>query len=213
MKALGRVFNAVAALAGLVVLSPLFALVALAIKCNDRGPVFYSQLRMGQGFRPFHLLKFRSMIRNAERDGLLTRPGDSRVTRAGCLLRRYKLDELPQLWNVLTGDMQLVGARPEVERYVRMFPEEYGVLLREPPGITDPASLAYRHEEKFFVPGEVEQQYLDQILPDKLKLSLEYQQRRTLGSDIRVLVATLLALYKRSPTHLSRTNPLHLFRR
>jgi lipopolysaccharide/colanic/teichoic acid biosynthesis glycosyltransferase len=213
MKALERVFNAVAALAGLVALSPLFALVALAIKCDDRGPVFYSQPRMGRGFRTFRLLKFRSMIEHSERDGLLTGPCDSRVTRAGRILRRYKLDELPQLWNVLTGDMQLVGARPEVEAYVRMFPEEYGVLLREPPGITDPASLAYRHEERLFVPGEVEKQYVVRILPGKLKLSLEYQGRRTLGSDIRVLVATLLALYKGSPIQLSRTNPLHLFRR
>jgi lipopolysaccharide/colanic/teichoic acid biosynthesis glycosyltransferase len=213
MKELERLFNAVAAAAGLIVLSPWLAVAALAIKCDDGGPVFYSQLRMGQGFRPFHLLKFRSMIVHAERDGLLTGPSDSRVTRAGRILRRYKLDELPQLWNVLMGDMQLVGARPEVERYVRMFPEEYAVLLRKPPGITDPASLAYRHEARLFVPGEVEKQYVARILPGKLKLSLEYQRGRTLGSDMRVLVDTLLALYKRSPTQPSRTNPLHLFRR
>jgi lipopolysaccharide/colanic/teichoic acid biosynthesis glycosyltransferase len=213
MKPLERAFNGAAASAGLIVLSPLFALAALAIKCDDGGPVFYSQRRIGQGLRTFRLLKFRSMIVHAERDGLLTGPCDRRVTRAGRILRRYKLDELPQLWNVLMGDMQLVGARPEVEAYVRMFPEEYAELLREPPGITDPASLAYRHEEKLFVPGEVERQYLAEILPDKLRLSLEYQRRRTLGSDIRVLVATLLALYERTPIPRPRTNPLHLFRR
>jgi len=108
------------------------------------------------------------------------------------LLRRYKLDELPQLWNVIQGDMQLVGSRPEVEAYVCQFRDQYSVLLSEPPGITDPASLLYRQEEEIFVSGQMERQYVSQILPEKLRLSLEYQHRRCLSSDFRILLETIL---------------------
>jgi lipopolysaccharide/colanic/teichoic acid biosynthesis glycosyltransferase len=130
----------------------------LAVKCEDGGPVFYSQFRVGRGFHPFRLLKFRSMIVNADKAGLLTQPADARLTRVGQFLRKYKLDELPQLWNVLKGDMQLVGPRPEVARYVELFYEQYSPLLNESPGITDPASLAYRREESCFLPGDIDQQ-------------------------------------------------------
>lgn len=180
-------------------LSPVFALAALAIKREDGGPVFYAQARVGQGFRTFRVLKFRSMVESADRVGLLTAPSDSRVTRAGRVLRKYKLDELPQLWNVLKGDMQLVGPRPEVARYVERYREQFAVLLKEAPGITDPASLAYRREEELFHAGGIEEQYVSQILPDKLRLSLEYQRRRTLFSDLVVLFETLLSLAKRKP--------------
>lgn len=185
----------------MLLLSPLFAVAALAIRREDGGPVFYAQPRVGQRFRTFRVLKFRSMVPNADRSGLLTAPADSRITRAGRVLRKYKLDELPQLWNVLRGDMQLVGPRPEVERYVLSYPEPFAVLLQEPPGITDPASLAYRREEELFRAGEIEQQYLSQILPDKLKLSLEYRRRRTFFSDLAVLLQTVLSLapFGRSP--------------
>lgn len=189
-----RIFNMVVAAAGLAVLSPLLAAAALAVKCDDGGPVFYSQSRVGRGFRPFRLLKFRSMVVNADRAGLLTAPVDTRLTRAGQFLRRYKLDELPQLWNVVKGDMQLVGPRPEVARYVELFREQYSPLLKDCPGITDPASLAYRHEECCFVPGEIEQQYVSRILPHKLQLSLEYQRHRDFLSDLKVLLDTVLHL-------------------
>ncbi|HUO24473.1 MAG TPA: sugar transferase [Candidatus Aquilonibacter sp.] len=189
-----RMFNVVAAATGLLIFSPVFAVAALAIKRDDGGPVFYAQPRVGQGLRTFRLLKFRSMVCDADRAGLLTAPADPRITRAGRVLRKYKLDELPQLWNVLKGDMQLVGIRPEVRRFVEAYREEFAVLLREPPGITDPASLAYRHEEALLSPECMEEQYLSQILPDKLRLSLNYQQRRNFFSDLVVLLATVLFL-------------------
>ncbi len=192
MTRLSRVLNVVCCASGLLALSPLFALIAIAIKCDDGGPVFYLQRRVGRGFQPFRLVKFRSMTVGADQAGLLTAPSDARVTRCGRLLRRYKLDELPQLWNVIQGDMQLVGPRPEVEAYVCQFRDEYSVLLNEPPGITDPASLLYRREEEIFVSGQMERQYVSQILPDKLRLSLEYQHRRCLSSDCRILLETIL---------------------
>ena len=189
-----RMFDVLCAAMGLVVLSPLFCAIAAAIRLEDEGPVFYKQIRVGRNFRHFRVYKFRSMITGADRDGLLTAPGDPRLTRVGRWLRRYKLDELPQLFNVLRGDMQLVGARPEVERYVQMFRSQYAVILRERPGITDPASLAYRREEQIFSAGRMEEQYVEEILPAKLKLSLDYQSRRNLLSDFRILLQTAFGL-------------------
>jgi lipopolysaccharide/colanic/teichoic acid biosynthesis glycosyltransferase len=191
---MNRALNLICAALGLLLLLPLLAVIALLVKCDDGGPVFYGHPRVGKGFRSFRLLKFRSMAVNADKAGPLTKPADHRITRAGRFLRKYKLDELPQLWNVLTGDMQLVGARPEVDRYVAMFREQYALLLSEPPGITDPASLAYRCEEKLFVADRMEQQYVSEILPEKLRLSLEYQRRRSLPSDLHVLLNTVLGL-------------------
>ena len=189
-----RAFNFVLAAAGLLLLSPLLAMIALAIKWDDGGPVFYSQSRMGRRFRAFFLLKFRTMTVDADRAGLLTTANDPRVTRVGRKLRRYKLDELPQLWNVLKGEMQFVGSRPEVEPYVAMFLPQYELLLQEPPGITDPASLAYRHEEQALASDDVESLYTGKILPHKLRLSLEYQRRRTLTSDLTIIINTFLRL-------------------
>ena len=184
-------FDVVAAAMGLTLLSPVLALAALAIKLDDGDAVFYSQTRVGRDFRLFKLVKFRSMAPGADRSGLLTAPGDSRITRVGRFLRKYKLDELPQLFNVLKGDMQLIGPRPEVERYVCLFRADYSVLLEDPPGITDPASISYRNEEKVFNGEPIEEQYVSQILPDKLRISLAYQQRRNWFSDVWVLLQTL----------------------
>jgi lipopolysaccharide/colanic/teichoic acid biosynthesis glycosyltransferase len=181
----------VATALGLTLLSPLLALVALAIKLDDGDAVFYSQSRVGKDFRLFKLVKFRSMTPGADRSGLLTAPRDSRITRVGRFLRKYKLDELPQLFNVLKGEMQLVGPRPEFERYVCLFRADYSVLLQDRPGITDPASISYRNEEKVFNAEPIEEQYVSQILPDKLRISLEYQQRRNLLSDVWILLQTL----------------------
>jgi lipopolysaccharide/colanic/teichoic acid biosynthesis glycosyltransferase len=186
-----RALDAAAAGMGLTLLSPLLAMLALAIKLDDRGAVFYSQARVGRDFRLFQLLKFRSMAPGADRSSLLTAPEDSRITRVGRFLRRYKLDELPQLLNVLKGEMQLVGPRPEVERYVCLFRAQYSLLLQERPGITDPASISYRNEEKVFHAGPIEEQYVSQILPDKLRISLAYRQRRNLFSDVGILLQTL----------------------
>jgi len=187
-----RAFEFVCAAAGLLLLSPLLALLAAAIKLEDGGPVFYAQARVGRDFCLFRLLKFRSMTPDAERRGLsITTARDPRVTRVGTLLRRYKLDELPQLWNVLRGDIGLVGARPEVDRYVALFRPQYSEILRDRPGITDPASLAFRNESELLAGADAEDAYIGQILPRKLELSLEYARRRTLLSDLGVILRTL----------------------
>lgn len=190
-----RLLDILVAALGLAILSPLFALVALAIKLQDGGPVFYSQTRVGRGFRKFRLYKFRSMTPGADRLGPpLTVPADPRITRVGGFLRRSKLDELPQLFNLLRGDMRLVGARPELERYVEMFRREYTLLLQDRPGITDPASLAYRHEHLVLSANGVEEQYVTEILPHKLALSLDYARERTFLSDLGIVARTLLGL-------------------
>lgn len=189
-----RAFNFISATAGLVTLTPVLLLIAIAIKLDDGGPVFYLQKRIGRNFQPFQLIKFRTMTVGADQSGLLTAPADQRVTDCGRWLRRSKLDELPQLWNVLQGEMQLVGPRPEVESYVEQFREEYSALLADPPGITDPASLAFRREEQLFAPAGMERQYVSEILPRKLSLSLEYQRRRSFASDLGVLMKTIFGL-------------------
>ena len=186
-------------MAGLLLLSPLFLVIAVVIKLDDGGPVFYLQPRVGMSFRVFLLCKFRSMVAGADRKGLLTAPNDDRLTRTGRFLRRHKLDELPQLINVLKGDMQLVGPRPEVERYVELFRPQYEQLLQDRPGITDPASVAYRREEELLVAGRIEEQYVSQILPDKLRLSLDYQRRRNFASDVALLLKTTLNLSDSPP--------------
>ena len=196
-----RAFDVFCAGLGLLVLSPLLCVIAAAIKLDDGGPVFYRQDRVGKGFCRFRICKFRSMVPGSDRGGLLTAPGDSRLTRIGRWLRRYKLDELPQFFNVLSGEMQLVGARPEVERYVEMFRPQYALILQDRPGITDPASLTYRREDQILSAANIEQQYIQTILPAKLRLSLAYQARRTLRSDVGVLFRTIAALIDFSRIH------------
>lgn len=187
-----RAVEVIVAGVGLILLSPILALCALAIRLEGRGSVFYSQLRVGRDFQDFRLLKFRSMSPGADMKGLLTSPNDMRVTRVGRLLRKYKLDELPQLINVLTGDMQFVGSRPEVRKYAEHFRNEYALLLRDRPGITDPASILYRHEEEAFSNDDLEKQYVADILPRKLELSLGYQRTRTFVSDVKILIRTVI---------------------
>ena len=187
-----RAFDVTCAAMGLALLSPLFAIVAAAIKCEDGGPVFFSQPRVGKDLRKFRLLKFRSMAPDSAGISPLTAPEDSRITRVGRFLRKYKLDELPQLVNVVKGEMQLVGARPELERYVEIFLDEYEALLHDRPGITDLAALTFRHEDQLFQVGSLESQYVARILPKKLELSLKYSQARTFFSDLGILFRTVL---------------------
>lgn len=191
-RVLRLLFDTACATAGLALLAPIFAMIALAIKLDDGGPVLYSQDRVGKGFRKFRLLKFRSMFSGCAEGSLLTAPRDARVTRVGRFLRRYKLDELPQLVNVLKGEMQLVGVRPQVEKFVGIFPDEYGELLQTPPGITDPASLRFRHEELLFLENSIEEQYVAKILPIKLEIALNYSRTRTFLSDLEILFRTVL---------------------
>lgn len=191
-----RVFDFVISLAGLALLSPLFALVALWIKLDSPGPVFYRAERIGQGGLPFRLYKFRSMVVNADRQGpAITATGDARVTRVGRLLRRTKLDELPQLINVLWGDMSLVGPRPEDPRYVALYRPEQRRVLATRPGITSAASLAYRHEEQLLSGEDWESIYQTKVLPDKLAIDLAYLEQRTLGSDLKLILRTIAAVF------------------
>lgn len=179
---------------GLCALAPLFGLIAMAIKLDDGGPVFYLQARVGKHFQRFRVIKFRTMTPGADQKSALTASDDRRITRVGHFLRAYKLDELPQLLNVVRGDMQLVGARPEVPKYVEMFRADYEMILQQRPGITDPASIKYRSECDLLSSENPEEQYVRDILPQKIKLSLDYQSRRNLLSDLSLLFLTLSAV-------------------
>jgi lipopolysaccharide/colanic/teichoic acid biosynthesis glycosyltransferase len=187
-------FDAICAALGLLTMAPLFAMIAMAIKLDDGGPVFYSHVRIGRKFQKFRLYKFRSMMNSTAEGSTVTAPQDSRVTRVGRFLRRFKLDELPQLMNVLKGEMQLVGARPQMRKYVEIFCEEYEELLQSRPGITDLASLIFRDEAKFFYEGSIEEQYVKRIMPIKLEMSLKYARTRTFLSDMDIIVRTVLGL-------------------
>ncbi len=188
-----RALDILSATAGLILLSPVFGLVACCIKLTSRGPVLYLQARIGKDGRPFQILKFRSMVMQTSKSDLrITVAGDPRVTTIGRFLRRYKADELPQLWNVVLGDMSLVGPRPEVPIYVAEYTPEQRIVLSARPGITDPASLAYRHEEEILAgQADPEQFYRTQILPDKLARNIAYLQKITLRNDIRIILETV----------------------
>ncbi len=189
-----RACDVAAALLGLALLAPLFGLIALLVKVQDGGPVFYLARRVGQGGRLFRVCKFRTMTPDAAREGPpLTAAQDRRITPIGSVLRRHKLDEMPQLLNVLRGDMSLVGPRPEDPRYVALYTAEQRRVLAVPPGITGPASLVYRREESLLLNGELERTYVSEILPRKLAIDLEYAQTATPGRDIGIIVRTILA--------------------
>jgi len=190
-----RALDIFAATAGLIVLSPVLVFVACCVRLTSRGPALYRQIRIGQGGRPFQILKFRSMTMQVSNTDLqVTVAGDSRVTPVGKILRRYKVDELPQLWNVVRGDMSLVGPRPEVPVYVADYTPEQRMVLSVRPGITDPASLAYRHEEEILSgQSDPEQFYRTKILPDKLARNRAYLGRITPQNDIRIIVKTIFS--------------------
>ncbi|MBI3837595.1 MAG: sugar transferase [Planctomycetia bacterium] len=193
-----RAFDLLLAGLGLLVISPLLLAAAIAIKLDSAGPVFFMQQRVGRNFKPFWIYKFRTMVVDAEeRGGQLTTPADPRITRVGRWLRKTKIDELPQLINVLLGDMSLVGPRPEVSRYVEMYRDDYSVVLSVRPGLTDPASVKYRDEANILAASsDPEQEYIRRILPDKIALAREYVARATFSSDLLVLVRTLLRIVR-----------------
>ena len=191
-----RSFDVAASAAGLVALGPVLLGCALAVKASSPGPVLFRQERMGRAFRPFQLLKFRSMTHGAS-GAAVTSAGDARITRVGALLRRSKLDELPQLWNVLRGDMSLVGPRPEVRRYVEAFRDDYARILAVPPGITDFAAIEYRDEERILARSpDPEQAYLHEILPAKIALYQKYLAQRSFGTDLSLILKTLVAVFR-----------------
>ncbi|WP_062191572.1 sugar transferase [Caldimonas taiwanensis] len=195
---LKRAFDLSAALVGLVLLAPLLLALALWIKLDSPGPVLFRQERVGRGGRLFRIHKFRTMVDDPAGSGLpLTVGQDARITRAGRFLRRYRLDELPQLIDVLRGQMSLVGPRPEVPRYVALYPEHLrDKLLSVRPGLTDPASLAHLDEsERLGRASDPERTYVEEILPAKLRLSAQYVDHARLATDVRVLWRTLCRVW------------------
>jgi lipopolysaccharide/colanic/teichoic acid biosynthesis glycosyltransferase len=194
MTLVKRSLDVVASAAGLVLLAPLLAAIALAV--GRDGPVFFRQERVGRGGRIFRIWKFRTMVPDAERRGsALTVAGDPRITRTGAWLRRTKLDELPQLLNVLRGEMSLVGPRPEVPRYVALYTPAQRRVLELVPGITDPASVRYRDEAgELSLAADPQRHYAEVVLPDKIRLNLDYAARATAASDLRILLRTVGAL-------------------
>ncbi len=193
-----RAFDLAVALALLAVTSPVFAVVAWLIKREDGGPVFYGGSRVGRGNKPFKILKFRTMVLNADKLGpAITTGDDCRITRIGRVLRATKLDELPQLLNVLKGEMSLVGPRPEAPVYVALYTPEQRQVLSVPPGITGLAAIEYRHEARLLQEATLADVYEREIMPAKLKLDLEYLRRRSFLYDLELLARTALALFSR----------------
>lgn len=184
------------ALVAILITAPILAVSILAIVVFDFGPPFYRHRRVGRYGREFHLIKLRTMKRGATGVNL-TVAGDSRVSTIGRLLRRFKLDELPQLFNVLFGQMGVVGPRPESPDFVAQYTDEQRQIFDYRPGLTDPASLKYRHEERLLAQySDPIQAYSRLVMPDKVALSLEYQKRRSLKSDFNIILQTIAAIFR-----------------
>lgn len=191
-----RLFDIVASGVGLLLLSPLFLLVAIWIKLDSPGPVFYRQVRVGRYNRDFRIFKFRSMRVGADKGSLVTIGGrDPRVTRSGYFIRKFKVDELPQLINVFIGDMSLVGPRPEVRHYVDYWTKDQLHVLDVRPGITDPASIKFRNENELLEKAEdPEKYYIEVIMQEKLRLYLEYVENHSFWYDIKLIFQTFVAI-------------------
>ncbi len=183
---------------GLLLLSPLFVVVAVWIVIDNPGPIFYRQQRVGKDGKDFGLLKFRSMRIGADKESLITiGEHDSRITRAGYYIRKYKLDELPQLWNVLVGDMSLVGPRPEVRKYVDMYTDEQRLVLSVRPGITDYASIEYIDENRLLAQAEdPDRTYIEEIMPAKIALNMRYIEHQTLGEYLKIIFLTFAKIIR-----------------
>ena len=192
----------VLALILLIPLSPIILIIAIWIKLDSEGPIFYRQERITTYGRPFRIFKFRTMVKDAEKLGAaVTEHNDPRISRAGDKLRKVRLDELPQLFNVLLGDMSFVGVRPEVAKYVNRYTDEMNATLLLPAGITSPASIEYKDEdeviEKFKGTGRsIDDIYIEEVLPDKMKYNLEYIKNFSIINDIKIMIQTALAVIK-----------------
>ena len=190
---LKRCFDIVFSAFGIFILSPVFVLIALAIVIDSRGGIFYRQRRVGKDDKDFFILKYRTMKTNSDKSGLLTVGArDSRITRVGYFLRKYKLDELPQLFNVLEGDMSFVGPRPEVRKYVDMYTLDQKKVLAVKPGITDYASIEYSNENEILAKSKnPEQTYITEIMPHKLQLNLKYINEQSFFTDLKIIFRTV----------------------
>lgn len=187
-----RFYDILFSIIGLVILSPLFTVLYLLIRIESQGGGFYSQERIGKNGKPFKLFKFRSMRIGSDKKGLITiGEKDNRITKTGFILRKYKLDELPQLWNVFIGDMSLVGPRPEVKKYTDLYTEEQKQVLQVRPGITDWASIKYVDENKILGESKTpDEAYVNLIMPNKIKLNMVYIQNQTLGEYFKIIFTT-----------------------
>ena len=181
-------------------LAPVFFIIGLMVKLDSRGPIFYRARRVGKDGKLFAVYKFRSMVVDADRSGPgITAAGDTRITAMGRFLRKTKLDELPQLLNVVKGDMSLVGPRPEDPNYVELYSAAQREILAVRPGITSAASLRYRHEEELLAGPDWEQVYRSKVLPEKLAIDLAYEKDRTLLRDLKLVLRTVLSMLDREP--------------
>jgi lipopolysaccharide/colanic/teichoic acid biosynthesis glycosyltransferase len=192
-----RLFDIISALIGIIILSPFLMIIALLVVIDSRGGIFYRQIRVGKDTRQFNLLKFRTMYADSDRKGLLTvGMRDNRITRIGYSLRKYKLDELPQLFNVLIGNMSIVGPRPEVPKYVAMYSDEQKKVLSVRPGITDYASIVYANENELLANAtDAEDVYVNKVMPSKLKLNLKYIDEMSFTTDIGIILRTIKKVF------------------
>ena len=192
-----RFFDITFSFLGLILLTPFFMITALCIACTSRGGIFFAQERVGKHNKDFTLFKFRTMVAGADEKGLLTVGAkDTRITSVGRFLRKYKLDELPQLWNVLKGEMSLVGPRPEVRKYVDLYNNEQKRVLNVRPGITDYASIAYKNENNILAQSNnPEKQYVEEIMPEKLQLNLRYIENQSVREYFKILWLTGKAVF------------------
>jgi lipopolysaccharide/colanic/teichoic acid biosynthesis glycosyltransferase len=208
---LKRSFDIVVSGVALLLLWPLILFLALLVRLDSPGPSLFPQVRVGKCFRPFRLWKLRSMT-HGNLGAEITSGREARITRVGRILRGSKLDELPQLWNVFCGDMSFVGPRPEVARFVEQFRADYEEVLRVRPGITDPASIRYRHEAELLgAASDPIRHYTDVILPDKIKISKEYVRSQSFSKDVVLIFQTLAAVFRpKEPTSLASSNGMTL---
>ena len=188
-----RAFDLASSVSGLIILSPLFIFISIWVKTSSKGPIFFVQKRVGKDFKDFNLYKFRSMVADAPKKGLqITSGDDPRITKVGKFIRKTKIDELPQLINVIKGEMSLVGPRPEVKKYVDIKKDDYKKVLSVHPGITDLAAIEFRDEEKILEGFEdKEKAYINEVLPQKIALYYKYIDNITFQSDIKIILQTL----------------------
>lgn len=194
-----RLFDIILSSFGILVLSPILVLIAILVKISSKGPIFYRQVRVGKGNKDFRIFKFRTMYTGSDKKGLLTVGGrDPRVTKVGYYLRKFKLDELPQLFNVFTGEMSLVGPRPEVRKYVEHYSESDMEVLTVRPGITDYASIAFRNENDILKESEdPEKKYIEEIMPIKLGLNKKYIAEKGMFKDLSIIFKTITVIIKK----------------
>ncbi|MGV6860269.1 MAG: sugar transferase [Putridiphycobacter sp.] len=192
-----RIFDFTSSLVVLIFLSPLFLIIGLWIIIDSKGGMFYKQMRIGKNQKPFGLYKFRSMRPNADKQGQITIGNDNRITSVGRFIRKYKIDELPQLINILKGDMSVVGPRPEVQKYVDLYNAEQLKVLTVKPGLSDYASIQYFDEQTILGQAEdPDKEYINVIMPAKLELNLKYIEDKSLWTDLKIIFKTLGKIFK-----------------